>query len=163
MSVLQFRVRGIPSTQGDHKAYKPKGAPFARIVDANPAKLRPWREAIRQDAVQAAGETWTPLDGPVLVTLRFALARPASAPKTRRTWPIGKRSGDVDKLARAALDALTDAGIFTDDARVTELTVSKDYVGGDVHSPGVLITVQPLDAALVIPLSRNETEGVLPL
>lgn len=159
---LRFRVAGTPTTQGDHKAYKPKGAPFARIADANPAKLRPWREAIRSTAVDTIGPTWTPHDCPVRVTLRFALPKPASAPKLRRTWPIGKRSGDVDKLARACLDALTDAGVVVDDARVVELVVTKDYPEGALQpSPGVVITVQPIHEA--DPLSRNDIQGALTL
>lgn len=161
MTCLQFRVRGIPVTQGNHNAWKPKGADFARIVDANQQTLHPWREAIRSTAVDAAGPSWQPLDGPVRVLLHFALAKPASAPKTRRTWPIGARSGDVDKLARAVLDALTDAGVFVDDSRVVELIVSKDYVGGAVHSPGCLIIVQPIQHT--VPLPHPDPEGALPL
>lgn len=162
MTPLRFRVAGTPVTQGSHRAWKPKGADFAHVVDANQKVLRPWRDAIRCDAQDAAGPAWQPLDCPVRVILHFAVPRPRSAPKRRRTWPTGARSGDVDKLARAALDALTDAGIWTDDARVVELIVTKDYAGDAFQpSPGVVISVQPIEHAA--PLSRNQTQEALNL
>ena len=157
--LLQFRVAGLPVTQGDHKAWKPPGAPFARIADANPTKLKPWREAIRSTAVDALPDGWVPLDGPVRVVFIFAMPRPASAPKRRRTWPIKMRSGDWDKLARAASDALTDAGVWTDDARVVDGRVVKDYPGEHIAqmSPGVLIRIWTVTDE--IPLST----GPIPL
>jgi Holliday junction resolvase RusA-like endonuclease len=69
------------------------------------------------------------------------LLKPRSAPKRRRTWPIGARSGDVDKLARSVLDSLTGV-LFHDDAQVVHLVVSKDY--GD--APGVRVFVADADA-----------------
>ena len=51
------------------------------------------------------------------------------------------------KLARAVMDALTDAGVWTDDARVTDLRVVKDYPGEPVaqSTPGVLVRVWRAD------------------
>jgi Holliday junction resolvase RusA-like endonuclease len=149
--VLQFRVAGTPSTQGSKTGFaiksKATGKYRAVIVDKNPKTLKPWREAVRSTAVEALGDGWVPLDGPVRVLCAFAVARPSSAPKTRRTWPTGARSGDVDKLARAVLDALTDAGVWADDARVIDLRVLKDYPGEAVAqtTPGVLVRVWRAD------------------
>jgi Holliday junction resolvase RusA-like endonuclease len=162
--ILQFRVAGLPVTQGDHKAWKPPGAAFARIADANPEKLKPWREAIRSTAVEALPDGWAPIDGPVRVVYLFALPKPASAPKTRRTWPTGKRSGDFEKLARAVSDALTDAGVWTDDARVVDGRVIKDYPEHLAQmSPGVLIriwradeTPPPSTGPIPLPISTGE-------
>lgn len=40
-------------------------------------------------------------------------------------WILGRSAGDVDKLARNVLDALTDSGVIGDDAQVWDLMSSK--------------------------------------
>lgn len=76
-------------------------------------------------------------EGPVGIALTFFMPRPKSLPKTRPT-PMTKRP-DIDKLARAALDALTGC-FFTDDARVTRLMTEKRYA--DIGAPvGVSVAV----------------------
>lgn len=40
-------------------------------------------------------------------------------------WIMSQRSGDVDKLARNVLDALTDSGLIGDDAQVWDVFSSK--------------------------------------
>ena len=46
-----------------------------------------------------------------------------------KSWPLAKvyadTKPDLDKLTRAVLDSLTDAGVFTDDSRVVWLNVAK--------------------------------------
>jgi Holliday junction resolvase RusA-like endonuclease len=150
--LLAFRVAGRPVTQGNLRAVQPKGAKFARIIDKDQAKQKPWREAVRSTALEAAeravrGAAWTPEAGPVRVDLWFALPAPASRPKRRRTWPIGKRSGDSDKLTRAVLDAITDAGVWGDDSQVVELRVVKDWPEHvQQMSPGVIVRIWRVDA-----------------
>lgn len=117
-------VYGIPQTQGSSKAFIVKGRPIITSANNN---LKPWREAVRSTLVDAAGATWEPYQGPVIVRIRFLLPKPASAPKKRRTWPTGARSGDIDKLVRACFDAATDAGIWRDDSQATQIHASKDY------------------------------------
>jgi crossover junction endodeoxyribonuclease RusA len=141
----------VPVTQGSMNGYVMRtktGGMRARIVDQKETKLKPWREAVRSSAVDAlAGRQ--PLEGPVVVRIVFGLARPTSAPKTRRTWPTGKRSGDLDKLARAVFDALTDAGVWLDDSQVVSAAIFKDFVGhgpaSQMHAPGAQILVKPLN------------------
>lgn len=153
---VQFRVAGRPVTQGSKTGIIVGGR--AILVEKARDRLKPWREAVRSTAIEHLGDVWQPFPGPVHVGLVFALPKPASAPKTRRTWPTGARSGDVDKLARACLDALTDAGVWRDDAQVVELHVVKDYPGPHTQqiTPGVLITVTPAEFVTNPPLL---TEG----
>ena len=148
---LSFRVAAIPKPQGSKRAFitRPKEGsgktPKAVVVDSDKGPLKEFREAVRSDAVAAMPEGFIPLAGPVAVELQFALHKPKVAERGPRRWPTGKTAGDVDKLARAVLDALTDAGVWEDDGQVVQLLVSKDYPGtpgaGHQLTPGVCVFV----------------------
>jgi len=141
---FKITVLGIPVTQGSKTAFVAGGKAIMREKSSGAAHMRfvDWRQAVRSEAQRAMeyrerdNPYWS---GPVSVECRFSLLKPASAPKTRRTWPIGARSGDVDKLARLILDALTGI-VFADDSHVVELHVSKDY-----GVPGVEIVVAAVE------------------
>lgn len=144
--LLQFRVAGKPIPQGSKSAsgYVPKGGgrTRARLYDDNEKTLKPWREEVKAAATQAAGPEWVPIAGPLRAVLLFAMPKPISAPKRRRTWPIGKGSGDGDKLTRAVFDAITDAGVWGDDAQVVWHEVRKDYPEHVAqNSPGVIVRI----------------------
>lgn len=79
-----------------------------------------WRQAVTAAALDVRPAE--PLDGPLHVVMAFTLARPRSAPK-RREWP--DTMPDLSKLVRATEDAITDAGIWADDARVVSCAASK--------------------------------------
>lgn len=132
MTAITVTVLGVPVPQGSMKAVGPR-----RIIHSNQSKLRPWRDSVAwqlRDAAAAAGlvEPW---NEPVVVTATFVLPRPASAP--RRRW-APDRKPDIDKLLRAALDALTASGVVVDDARVVHVEMSKVY-----GSPQMVLTVGP--------------------
>jgi Holliday junction resolvase RusA-like endonuclease len=82
--------------------------------------------------------TGVPLDEPVEVSIIFYLPRP----KTVQDRIFPTVTPDIDKLARAVLDSLTDAGIYADDARVIRLTAQKLYA--DDRGAGALIRVNTL-------------------
>ena len=125
---------GEPQTQGSKRAFARNGRVW--VAEAGGAKHKGWREAVAAEA-RAALNGGELLAGPVEIALTFILTKPASAPKTRVTWPIGARSGDVDKLARAVLDSLSGT-VVRDDAQVVWLSVEKQY--GD--PPGVAVEVR---------------------
>ena len=129
-----FAVRGIPHTQGSKSGFVVNGRVVLREGSSSraAADLKAWRYAVGTEAARVCPGL---LEGPLLVSLRFGLPKPAAAPKRRRTWPIGARSGDVDKLARAVLDGCTGV-CFADDAQVVGLAVTKDY-----GTPGVEVVV----------------------
>lgn len=137
---LTFFVPGNPAPQGS-KRHVGKGI----MIESSKA-LKPWRESIRWAAIHAerTGTTGPPvqLSGPVAVALEFVMKRPASTPK-RKTPPAIKRP-DVDKLARAALDALSSAGTWADDSQVTTLMASKRLaeIG---EAPGLHIHVSAIE------------------
>lgn len=141
---VTLTVHGIPQPQGSLKAIVPKAwaskayaagvSPRAVVTSDNP-KLRAWRLAITAAAVLDRGRSGGFM-GPVAVTCAFLLPRPASYP--RRVIHAVKKP-DVDKLARAVLDALSGV-LFGDDSTVTELHATKAYAF-EGCSPGVVITV----------------------
>ena len=92
------------------------------------AKVKPWREAVRQEALKTG---LVVSDQPIYLHLLFRFRRPQghynakgqikpSAPATHTTRP------DLDKLARSTLDALTGVR-FRDDSQVAFLVASKEY------------------------------------
>lgn len=132
MNALTVTVLGSPVPQGSMRSLGPR-----RMVHSNAEKLRPWRDLVawhlRQEMTAAGmAEPW---DEPVVVTVTFVLSRPASAP--RRRW-APDRKPDIDKLLRAALDALTASGVVADDARVVHVQMSKVY-----GQPQMVLTVGP--------------------
>lgn len=135
--LVTFTCAGHPVTQGSKRAFVRNGRPI--LVESAGDRLKLWRHIIATEARQNATDGL--LDGPVQVHLWFRLPKPASAPKRRRTWPIGARSLDVDKAARAALDAMTGA-VYHDDAQVVRLVVEKDWA--DQRGPGVEVVVMPV-------------------
>jgi crossover junction endodeoxyribonuclease RusA len=118
-----FTVLGLtPAPQGS-KRHVGKG----RMIESS-AKVKPWREAVRSEAL-ATGLAISA--EPIYLHLLFRFRRPqghrnakgelkASAPKTVVTRP------DLDKLCRSTLDALTGT-LFHDDAQVAFLVASKEY------------------------------------
>lgn len=134
---LVFRVAGHPVSQGSKRAFVVAGK--ARLVEAGGGRHKLWRHAVNDVARQAWGEH-PPLDGPVELHLRFALQPPQSKPKRRRTWPVGARSGDLDKLTRAVFDALCGVA-YLNDAQVVAVLAVKDWANPEI-GPGVWISIR---------------------
>lgn len=133
-----FHVEGVPVTQGSMVGIaRPDGSVV--VLHGSREQLRGWREHVGVLARQAfgAGEPWT---GPVAVYAVFWMPRARSR---RHDYPIG----DLDKLTRAVLDALTGI-VFRDDVQVITLNVAKRYAESDESSgpPGLDITVAVVDA-----------------
>ena len=100
--------------------------------------LAPWRKAVTLAAAQAIADAgWVSEDGPAQVTVSFYLERPKTVKIANRLLPTVPP--DCDKLARAVLDSLTDAGVWGDDAQVTKLIAMKLYA--DARNPGCVVKV----------------------
>lgn len=158
--MIRLVVYGRPAPQGSKRSFG-KG----RMVEMSP-HVGNWREDVRVAALQAiaalpirreinasqpkrgveVGEIGffpLPLDYPLRVSMTFTVAKPASAPKKRTTYP--DRMPDLSKLIRATEDAITSSGLWKDDARVVELTAAKRYPneGPDaLDRPGCVITIE---------------------
>jgi hypothetical protein len=97
--------------------------------------------------------------GPVIVGIRFRLARPKghygtgrNAGQLRRSAPVAPDTKpDIDKLVRSTLDGMGEAGVWRDDAQVVGLCVVKDYAT-DEHPPGATVSVDAYGASLGVSL-----------
>lgn len=129
--VVIFTAPGQPIPQGSKTAFV-RGK-RAVLVEANP-KLKAWRQTVTHHARPHAGA----LTGnrPLHVTYDFYLAKPKSV---RRWLPWVKP--DLDKLMRAVNDAISDAGVWDDDGRITTITASKLYAD-ETRPPGAVITIR---------------------
>ena len=141
--VLTLVVYGKPAPQGS-KSFKGMSRKGHAILVESSKHAAPWRELVHRAAVDARAGA-DPLDGPLVVRMVFTVAKPASAPKRRQTWP--DRMPDLSKLARATEDALVTAGALADDARIVEYErLAKVYPREDheaLEAPGVRITISP--------------------
>lgn len=139
--MITFNVDGMePATQGSKRAL-PNGV----MLETN-KRLRPWRSHISD----AALSTNLPLTTePVSISIVFRFLRPrshfnksglsAKAPQHLTS----KQKGDIDKLSRAVLDALTGT-LLHDDSQVVQLSAHKRYAAAN-ERPGALITIIPLE------------------
>lgn len=132
----QFTVHGLPAPQGS-KRHVGNG----RMIESS-KNVKPWREAVKWAALEA--KTGTPLDGPLALVVDFWLPKPVSAPKNRRSYPDKKP--DLSKLLRSTEDALTDAGLIKDDARIVSVSMTKHYAGEATMQPGRYDAPEPMDA-----------------
>jgi len=124
VKALSFVVYGDPRPQGSKRAIVNRHTGKPAVIESGGAPLRTWRADIMAAArseIAKAGE-WSAFAGPLYVDMLFYLRRPK---RPKAALPITRP--DVDKLARAVMDALGAAGVFNDDAQVTTLYVGKRY------------------------------------
>lgn len=127
MTEISFRVYGEPAPQGS-KRHVGGG----RMIESS-KKLPVWRKTVTQAAHAVAPKQ--PLDEPVSVQATFWVPKPQ---KPRFNTPAV--APDTDKLCRAVGDALEQAGVLRNDARITTWHAHKHYA--DQHNPpGAHITI----------------------
>jgi Holliday junction resolvase RusA-like endonuclease len=119
-------IEGTPKAQPRARAY----ARGKHVRMYNPNTADAWKMDIK-NAVGGLqlGKT------PVAVMIGFKLARPKNHYGSRKGVPYLKDSApklhtqkpDLDNLAKAVKDAITDAGAWHDDSQVTYLLVTKEW------------------------------------
>lgn len=119
------------------------------MVADNDRVLKPWRKTLEHYLRAAKPSDWQ-ASGAMAVSLKFWMPRPLShrdrMGDVRKSAPVWSRvRPDIDKLARACLDALTDARVWSDDGQCAMLWVLKQYAADDA-STGVFIRVWPIGA-----------------
>lgn len=101
------------------------------IVHNKAQELTAWRAQVASAAKLSGCK---PLDGPIIITMNFRVARPKTVKRDHPTV-----APDLDKYIRNVNDALT--GIcFYDDAQVVEIHSNKRYS----DTPGVTIVIEQM-------------------
>jgi Holliday junction resolvase RusA-like endonuclease len=99
-------------------------------------RVAPWREAVKA-AAEGAGPC---LDGPLAVAMIFTLPRPKTA---KKAYTVPDKYPDLSKLVRATEDAITDIGLWADDARIASyaalMKVFSGYHIWSLPNPGVVV------------------------
>lgn len=147
MNELSFFAPGRPAPQGS-KRYVGHG-----VMVESSKRVKPWRSDVRDAAINAMGHL-SPLSGAVRVTLRFVLGRPKGHLRTGKKQTDGFRllpsaprhhatKPDLDKLIRAALDAMTGV-CWRDDSQVVSLICEKGYICPTAPLEGLHVTFAPV-------------------
>lgn len=149
---IRLAIVGTPAPQGSKVAFAArKGKKGAReltgkvvMLEQTRKTLNPWRAAVTLQARRQYRRP-APLDVPLSVGMVFLIERPKSV---RRPHP--SVTPDLSKLVRAVEDALTDAGVWRDDALVVRYhELAKVYAAAG-EQPGVRVSIRPL-AAVAVP------------
>lgn len=141
---ITFFVPGYPKPQGSKRGIIHRSTGKVVMVESCD-QVKNWRSVVALHAAQHRPEKL--MNGVITIRLTFWLPRPRSHYGTGKNahllkpnapqYPIGHKSGDVDKLIRSILDAITGV-IIADDSHVVRVMAMKMYGDGEV---GVHITV----------------------
>jgi len=136
---ISFYASGDPKPKGSMRGFVVSG----RAIITDQKSTKSWEQAVR---AHVAGLDFVRITGPVSVRLAFYMPMPQSRapkPKSKDYWkrsPVPDGPPDIDKLARAILDALNKV-CFEDDSRVVDLHVTKRY---SATQPGVQVEIMGL-------------------
>ena len=125
---ITISVVGLPAPQGS-KRHVGNG-----IVIESSKRVAPWRESVKSAAVEAMGGIALRLDGPLYLLVTFYMPRPKK-PKAH----MPDRAPDLSKLIRSTEDALTEAGVWADDARVVRVEAEKRYCEPNQHTGAIIV------------------------
>lgn len=152
--MVTLEVIGLPAPQGS-KSVMPNGRAIEGSSRTGRAKHKSWRAAVTAaardyvDEHQLAG----PLDGPLVLHVEFRFPPTAGDPHRLRH----QVKPDLSKLLRSTEDALVDARIIYDDARIWRVQMAKRYarpnepLGARIE----LASDQELEAAHVSSMKEN--------
>jgi crossover junction endodeoxyribonuclease RusA len=139
---VTFFVEGVSRPQGSKRSLG-----SGRMIEASP-HIKSWRHDVRYGAQQHRPASWE-TTAPMSVSIAFCFLRPKSHYNSKGNLTLksparatSKSIGDIDKLVRGILDALTTV-LFDDDSQVVEVNAYKRYCSA-TERPGAIITCTPL-------------------
>ena len=133
MSTLRFYIDGEPKGQPRPRAFARKmgNVHVARFYDSDVADA--WKRAVYCEVLEAANEAgWQVTNGPVAVTLRFAMPRPKSHFGAKGLKPSAPQDHvgqpDIDNLFKLVGDQITKTErVWRDDSQVVTMHVEKRW------------------------------------
>ena len=146
---ITFRVEGVPIPQPRHRASFRGG--FARMYIEKSHAIHHWKHLITRQAFELIENV---IEHCVKVDVLFVF-------KAKRKSEIGNfksSKGDIDNYLKAALDALTDAGMWNDDSQVVQVSAAKMFG----ITPYMEISIQPVDFSVEQrkkPVGKIKTEN----
>ena len=163
MTELTINVVGTPAPQGSKKGFYNARIGRVQMVESS-KKVKPWRQDVKHAALDAL-DGQPPMTGPVELAITFYMPRPGYHFRTGKhagelkpnapTW-VDKQP-DVSKCVRSTEDALTEAGVYRDDAQVARLVVEQRYADA---ATGARITITPLPVS--VPVVHPRATGTDP-
>jgi Holliday junction resolvase RusA-like endonuclease len=147
--IVRTWVGGRPRTKGSLKAYCSRGRDHKLVWKEQVAESKPWRTKVAatvQREARAAHGRDLKLDVPLELRAIYWFRREdEDLPDGRR--PTAMTTGDLDKLDRNILDALTSSGVIKDDRFIVRIMSEKRWA-----APGGLAGVQ----LLLMPVPAEE-------
>jgi Holliday junction resolvase RusA-like endonuclease len=129
---IEFLITGMtPAPQGS-KSQDRNG----RMYEAN-KKLPAWRRLMVAQFKATVGADWEAWGGGLYCGAVFRIPKP---PTSKFPGPLAKP--DTDKLQRAVGDALTIAGVITDDSRIIHWNARKEWT---LQEPGAYIVLRQIE------------------
>lgn len=157
--MLTVTVHGLPRAKPDPRCFGRGGHHRLSIPESSPG-YRPWRDRCVEAGRALAAQTTFPKGTPVGLMVTVTVPRPPSHFGTGRNharlkksaplWPLSRTVGDIDKIQRLILDALTDSGVWGDDSQVMHIEAAKTYPGSHdepdaLEQPGAVIRIWNLN------------------
>ncbi len=147
MTEILIRVEGIPRPGGSKRSFRHPHTGKIIVIDASKT-VKVWRALVV--AAAKAAYRGPPLQGPLHVSMQFFLMRPKAHYKGNNRGNDLRFAApaehvirpDVLKLCRPTEDALTNAGVWGDDAQIVNEIMTKTYSRTD--TPGALILISTL-------------------
>ena len=113
-------VNGLPKAQP-----RPRMARNGHVY--NPHSADVWKEEIKACFRPVLGE---PITGPVSLNVLFYLPAPKAMKIADGQYIPHAKKPDLDNLLKAVMDAMSDVGVWNDDAQVSVTKAGKWYTGG---------------------------------
>ncbi len=134
MNSITFFAEGPPHPQPRHRWTSRGGRAIAYLPNDSP--IHTWKKAIAE-VIHHTGHAGKEIDSPVKIYATFLMPIPKYLKKLKVCHPHTKKQ-DIDNLAKAVFDVLTDTGVIKDDSLIVHADLKKHY--SDI--PGVQIQIE---------------------
>lgn len=157
--MLTVTVHGTPRPKPDPRCFGRGGHHHLSIPAGSPG-YREWRSACTKAGRALAQERRFPKGTPVGLMITVTVPRPTSHYRTGKNanllrssapaFPLSRSHGDIDKIQRLILDALTDSGVWDDDSQAVRVEAAKCYPScphtpDSLDTPGAVICIWNLN------------------